>query len=261
LLASHNKGNPEAENFSLMRALFVTGPGRKVGKTVVSAAIASALRHKGLTVGFMKPVAFDCLLRDGETHCPDINFLEAVNQRHDPLTLVAPFRFQGQPTPPLAGHTDQKETFIPDIISRFFVLLGAFDFVLVEGPGDLKLPLTSSNDVRDMIGWLRLPTLVVAPVNTGHKEESLELLSQLKEKKLELAGVVFNQLMPDAPWPRWREKAAEDPSTYLGYLPFLTGISVDKLHSSGFDPAELEQLHIEALLQMKPHEATTFANS
>ena len=44
-----------------MNGIFVTGTDTEVGKTVVTAALAHALRLRGIDVGVMKPVATGCL--------------------------------------------------------------------------------------------------------------------------------------------------------------------------------------------------------
>ena len=51
------------------RGLFVTGTDTGVGKTLVTAAIATVLRRRGTDVGVMKPVATGCVRR-GRPICP-----------------------------------------------------------------------------------------------------------------------------------------------------------------------------------------------
>ena len=50
-----------------LRGLFVTGTDTGVGKTVVTAAIAAALRAEGLNVGVWKPVQSGAPLGSGMT--------------------------------------------------------------------------------------------------------------------------------------------------------------------------------------------------
>ena len=49
----------------MKRAVFVTGTDTGIGKTVVAAGLALALRDAGLDVGVMKPVVTGCRSRRG----------------------------------------------------------------------------------------------------------------------------------------------------------------------------------------------------
>ena len=50
----------------MTHGLFITGTDTGVGKTIVTAALARALRLRGVQVGVMKPVTSGCLERNGE---------------------------------------------------------------------------------------------------------------------------------------------------------------------------------------------------
>ena len=52
---------------SKVRGLFVTGTDTGVGKTIVTAALAAALRAEGLNAGVWKPVQSGALLGSGAT--------------------------------------------------------------------------------------------------------------------------------------------------------------------------------------------------
>lgn len=55
--------------------LFVTGTDTGVGKTIVTAALARALRLRGVRVGVMKPVTSGCSERNGELISDDAELL------------------------------------------------------------------------------------------------------------------------------------------------------------------------------------------
>src|SRR5581483_12247316 len=91
--ADLESGQPPAP----MIGVFITGTDTGVGKTVVTAALACALRARGKHVGVMKPVETgaaegkDC---DAERLC------RAAGSAH-PLEVVSPYRYR-DPIAPLA---------------------------------------------------------------------------------------------------------------------------------------------------------------
>ena len=52
-------------------AVFITGTDTEIGKTVVAAGLALALKERGLDVGVMKPAATGCRTRRGRRISPE----------------------------------------------------------------------------------------------------------------------------------------------------------------------------------------------
>ena len=69
--------------------VFVTGTDTGVGKTVVTAAIATALKGQGVDAGIMKPVATGVTESQGSLSDPA--WLRSVTGVTDPPDLIAPF--------------------------------------------------------------------------------------------------------------------------------------------------------------------------
>ena len=59
----------------MAKGVFITGTDTGVGKTVVAAGLALALRARGVRVGVMKPVATGCAGEDGSLVSSDAVFL------------------------------------------------------------------------------------------------------------------------------------------------------------------------------------------
>lgn len=172
---------------------FVSATSTEVGKTVVSRALARALRLRGRQVAAIKPL---------ETGC-----------QPDPLDALALARACGRP--PLA-HAPGLYRAGPPLSPRAITLRGAapppepqalatailnaaaeHDFLLVEGAGGLRVPLGPDHDIADIARVLHLPLLLVAPDRLGVLSHVLTACDSAASRQLRVAAVILNP--PTAP--------------------------------------------------------------
>lgn len=168
--------------------LFVTGTDTEVGKTAVTAALAYALRRKGLSVGVMKPAATGCGRRGGRLISEDAELLLKASGAEDPIELVCPYRYE----PPVAPSVAGASISLGHIEECFRALAARHDIVLVEGIGGLLVPLDARHTVADLAVRLNLPVLVVARAGLGTINHTLLTLEAARSRGLELLGVVLN---------------------------------------------------------------------
>src|SRR5438105_15398543 len=81
------------------RGIFLTGTDNAVGKTVVTAALACALKQQGFKVGVMKPV--ETGLQAGGLQSDAVRLQQAAGVT-DPIETISPYRFSA-PVAPLAA--------------------------------------------------------------------------------------------------------------------------------------------------------------
>ncbi len=89
--------------------IFITGTDTGVGKTVVSAGIALALKDRGMRVGVMKPVATGCFGHNNDrliSH--DAAFLMEAAEGEYP-GLISPVRYRHPLAPNVAAHLEKSE--------------------------------------------------------------------------------------------------------------------------------------------------------
>ncbi len=175
--------------------LFITGTDTEVGKTVTTAALAHALRRRGVDVGVMKPVATGCLRRNGSLISEDAELLIRASGVSDPLDLVCPYRFEPPAAPWVAWGQSPKGT-IPISLDRIERVCRALsdrhEFLLVEGIGGLLVPLDSRRTVADLAHRLGFPVLIVARAGLGAINQTLLTLQTARSAGLEILGVVLN---------------------------------------------------------------------
>ncbi|MCX6129767.1 MAG: dethiobiotin synthase, partial [Proteobacteria bacterium] len=168
-------------------AIFVTGTGTDVGKTVVSAALIEAASQRQLSPLYWKPIqtgnqaedqnAVRRLLRTAPKHC---------------ISQIPSWNF------PLAASPDQAAAAASLPAPRLNELLQAFalhsdQFLVIEGAGGLLVPLNESNETwRDFIKSANLPIILVATSGLGTLNHTLLTLEALEQRGITVLAVILN---------------------------------------------------------------------
>jgi dethiobiotin synthetase len=176
-----------------VRGWFVTGTGTDVGKTVVAAAIAAALRARGERVAAFKPVVTGADEPPDPDWPPDEALLAAVTgvTPED----VAPHRFGPAVSPHLAAALAGGPVEPAWLRSVLAERAAEADLVVIEGVGGLLVPLTPDYLVRDFAYDAGLPLVVAASPGLGTINHTLLTLEAARAAGLRVAGVVLT------PWP------------------------------------------------------------
>lgn len=171
----------------LRKGIFVTGTDTGVGKTVVAGAIASALKKKGINVGVMKPIA-----TGGQAKSEDAIFLKRAAGIDDPLNLINPVCFKTPVAPMVAARLENKRIDIEKIRNAYCKLRKRHEFLVAEGIGGVLVPIKKNYLVSDLIADLDLAAVIVARPNLGTINHTLLTVEALKNKGIEIAGIIFN---------------------------------------------------------------------
>ena len=178
-----------------MRGLFVTGTDTGVGKTVLAAAIAAALREAGVAVSTLKPVMTG-LDEPACAEWPHDHELLARVVRRRP-NEVAPLTFGPAVSPHLAAELSEEPVSGESIEASVRQAATGSEAVVVEGVGGLLVPLSSTYDVRDLARALGMPLVIAARPGLGTINHTLLTLESARLAGLEVAGVVLTPWPPD----------------------------------------------------------------
>jgi dethiobiotin synthetase len=208
----------------LLKGLFITGTDTGVGKTVISATLAYALRRKGIDFGYLKPI---------ETGIPDTDYLntfsdaalvKAAGRLSTPMPEIVPFRFREPLAPLLAARREGVSLSATTLKKTIRHLCRNKKFFLVEGAGGLLAPLCPDYLVLDLIRDLGLPVLVVSRTGLGAVNHSLLTLERIRRENLRLIGLAASHFS-SSPSLAEREFISQlsefDPVPIVGELPFL----------------------------------------
>jgi dethiobiotin synthetase len=224
-----------------MTVLLITGTGTGVGKTIATAALASAARSAGLDVAVCKPVQTGTA--DGDDDLAEVGRLSGVQNLHggwrypEPLAPVAAAARAGSALPTRGDLTAAVgEAAAPNRLT------------LVEGAGGLLVELgTGGVTLRDLAVDLRAAVLIVVGPELGTLNHTALTLEALAAKGVSSAGLVIGS------WPAEPGVAERDNRAALGrldevraVLPAGVGTSTAEefaaMSASAFDPRWLASL-------------------
>ena len=182
-----------------MSALFVTGTGTSVGKTLVAAALCRQFREAGRAVCALKPVmsGYDPAV-PGESDAGVL--LAGLERAVTPAALaaIAPWRFAAPLSPDMAAAREGRRLALADIVA--FCRAAAGDPLLIEGVGGVMVPLDDRHTVADWMAALGAPVLLVAGSYLGTISHTLTALAVLRGRGLRVAGLVVSE-SPVSPVP------------------------------------------------------------
>jgi dethiobiotin synthetase len=218
---------------STIPGLFITGTDTGVGKTLVAAAIADWFRRHNHRVAVSKPIATACVrMREGLVS-EDAEFLAHHADAKFPLNTICPQRYAEPLAPAIAAERAKQPVEWNAIDSSIQSMSEQSDILIVEGVGGVMVPIARKILVLDMIGWLELPTIIVARAGLGTINHTLLTLQALRSAGISIAGVVINKYPPETPPiaeetnPRAIEKWGSIP--VLCMVPEFKGDAIPKL--------------------------------
>ena len=235
----------------MAKGVFITGTDTGVGKTVIAAGLALALKGRGIRVGVMKPVATGCI-GDGRLVSPDAVYLfEAAENEYAPLT--SPVRFRNPVAPSIASVYEQKEVDLDVIRAAYRNLQKHYDFVIVEGIGGILVPIKKNFLVANLIREMNLPILIVSHVNLGAINHTLLTVDSALIRGFLVKGIVFNR----APLVNYSLAELTNPRVIheltglpvLGSLPEIDEIDVERCRFGNLKAIFEDRINIDAILK------------
>jgi dethiobiotin synthetase len=200
-----------------MRAgLFVAGTDTGVGKTRVTSLLVSGLRRLGKDAVGLKP--FACGDRG------DAESLWAANEGVLDMDVINPVWLR-PPTAPFAASLIEERV-VDVALAREGVrqVQSRHSFVVVEGVGGWRVPLTESVCASDFAVELGLPVVVVIANRLGALNHAQLTVESIRRRGLSVVALVWNEVLPPAEDPaRWTNRAVLEhwcPEPWVGEVPF-----------------------------------------
>lgn len=158
------------------RKLFITGIGTDIGKTVASAILAEALK-----ADYWKPV------QAGSLDNTDSDVVRRIISNS--VSVVHPEAYRL--TQPMSPHAAAK---IDGITIRLkdFKLPETQNTLIIEGAGGILVPLSNNKLVIDLIEKLKAEVVIVISNYLGSINHSLLTIESALNRKLAIAGIIFN---------------------------------------------------------------------
>ncbi|UQD52035.1 dethiobiotin synthase [Bacillus methanolicus] len=172
-------------------AIFITGTGTDIGKTIVTSFLHKIFTRTGLKAKVFKPIqsGFD----DKKQSYPDSNWFQ--KSIGDDQTGM--YFFKPAVSPHLAEKLTGQKVNIEKIKQKLNELKELYDMVIVEGAGGLAVPLQEREHelymTKDFIKELQIPVVLVSLCGLGSIHHAVTTAHYAINEGLEIKGVVFNQ--------------------------------------------------------------------
>lgn len=230
--------------------IFITATDTGVGKTIVSAGLALALKARGVRVGVMKPIATGCSGPDEHLVSQDAVFLFEAAENEFPY-LTNPSRFRNPLAPQVASEIEKKEIKPEALIEAYRKLQQHYDFIIVEGIGGLMVPITKNYFVSHLIQALDLPVVIVARSALGTINHTLLTIDAAVIRGLDVRGIIFNRVpavnvsLADITSPKVIHEISGIP--VLGSLPEIEGLDIDNCRFAGLKESFESRINIDKI--------------
>ncbi|MBR6163951.1 dethiobiotin synthase [bacterium] len=208
----------------MSKNLFITGTGTDVGKTYISALLVKALKDKGKNALYYKAAVSGNERINDELIAGDSKFVcDLANININPNSLVS-YIFEEAVSPHLAAQRTNTTICLDKIINDFNIISSKCEYLTVEGSGGILCPISYENDniiwLEDIIKALNLSVLIVSNSKLGSINSVGLTVSYLKEKKINIKGIIINEYDKNSFMERDNIKMIED----LTQIPVLTAV-------------------------------------
>jgi dethiobiotin synthetase len=165
----------------LPKGIFIAGTGTDVGKSYTSAFLLSFLKGTKARLLYYKPI--QCGLPS------DVTFIKKTIKRMDAVSSY----ILKTPSSPHFALAKEKVKFEKKTIKNFLTQAKKqYDFIVIEGAGGVRVPITHGFDMADLAKLSGFPVLLVALPGLGTINHTLLSIDYLKSKNIKILGFIFS---------------------------------------------------------------------
>lgn len=215
----------------MTRGFFITGTDTEIGKTWTTLALMAALQARGARVIGMKPVACGCKVTAEGLRNDDALKLQAQSSRQPGYALINPYSFEPPIAPHIAAENIGVQIDLDRIAGVYKILEQQADYVMVEGIGGWRVPISRTSSLVDIVRRLQLSVILVIGLRLGCINHALLSTEMIIADGVRLAGWIANKVDPDyAGVDKTVETLASRISApLLATLPYLPALDVNVL--------------------------------
>lgn len=175
-----------------VKGLFVTGTDTGVGKTLIAGGIANVLRNNGKKVGVFKPVGSGCTHQHEGLVNADAEFLRTCSHCNFSLSEINPVGYVTPAAPLVCEEFENRAVDFPKIAEAYKKICADSEYVIVEGIGGVRVPISNGVDVLELAKQFQMPVLIVTRPDLGTINHTLLTIDAVRGAGLAIAGVVIS---------------------------------------------------------------------
>jgi dethiobiotin synthetase len=174
------------------KAIFITGTGTEIGKTIVTSFLYLALQEMGVKTKIFKPIQTG-LVEESDSFADQYWFEEVIGEEKGSTGM---YYMEPAVSPHLASAITNTLIKPNDIKNKILELKNQYDVVLVEGAGGLAVPLIENSFgfymTKDFIQECQLPTIIVSLAGLGAIHHTLTTVTYAEKHNIDILGLIFN---------------------------------------------------------------------
>ena len=174
--------------------IFITGTGTDVGKTFASGFVLALLKSLGHHTLYYKPI--QC----GPAHFAEREFAggdtQVIHEILGHADVAYTWRLRNPSSPHLAFACESVTFDMKPIQEKLVACRKDFDFVVMEGAGGIRVPISDKLEMTDLARTCSFPTLVIAEPGLGTINHTLLTLEHLSSHHIPVAGFAFCESRP-----------------------------------------------------------------
>jgi dethiobiotin synthetase len=178
------------------QGVFITGTDTGSGKTEVAVALLQGLTRAGQRAVGFKPVASGAGSIDGNLRNDDALALQQAGAPGVPYADINPYCFAPAIAPHLAARDAGVTIDAGRIAGGYRRLAAGADWVVVEGAGGWRVPLSDALDMRGLALALNLPVILVVGLRLGCINHALLSEQSIVESGSILIGWIGSAVDP-----------------------------------------------------------------
>lgn len=169
--------------------IFVTGTSSGVGKTLISAGLATIMQSLGYASAVYKPIQTGAKEKQTFLQAPDLAFVKQIDQF---LATYCTYLLKSDAVPAIGAEYARTTIDITKIQKDYKKIAKSADTVLVEGVGGLLTPISPTMFNIDIAKCLNLPILIITYPDSSSLNNTLLTVNYAKSQGIEICGVIVN---------------------------------------------------------------------
>lgn len=213
------------------KGFFITGTDTGVGKTWFTLALMEALKNQGHITKGMKPVASGGSYINSKLMNDDARLIMQHCSEPTDYELINPVVFELPVAPQIAAEQLNATVSLEQIMTCYKKLVAQSSYVIVEGIGGWRAPLSDKASMVELVRELALPVIMVVGIKLGCINHALLTAEAIRADGVKLCGWVSNQLEKDLPFEKdirgiLKEKLL---CPHIADISFRDGLEPDKI--------------------------------
>lgn len=186
----------------MKNGIFVTGTGTDIGKTYVTGLLVKKMAEEGMDVAYYKAaVSGNDRDENGALIPGDAKHVKDISGISQSISTMCPYIYENAVSPHLASRIEGNPVKKEVVKAGFDNLKSEYDYIVMEGSGGILCPICFDEEeiwLEDIIKLVNLPCIVVADAGLGTINSVVLTVEYMKQKNLEVKGIIFNNYHPDS---------------------------------------------------------------